>query len=98
MVAGDRRAVVVIAGILGDDTGVRLARKRAHNVRERLIRPPRGTVVGGLTRPHSVARGVFVALDAVSALARVIPGGDNAIVVGDREIGLPLRTSSRVSV
>jgi hypothetical protein len=71
------RTVVVIACIGGVDPRIRLRRQRTYYVRQRIVNRPCRAIIGGLARPHSVARNLRVTARATGALPRVIPGGQS---------------------
>src|SRR5437870_5917694 len=97
MFAGDRRAIVEGAHVR-DEARVVLSWQRANHIREHIVRQPSHTVVGGLACPHPVTRNGWVTTCAAGALACVIPHGENGAARADRQIGLPIRTSSGISV
>src|SRR2546429_3374736 len=97
MFAGDRRAIVEGAHVR-DEARVVLSWQRANHIREHIVRQPSHTVVGGLACPHPVTRNGWVTTCAAGALACVIPHGEKGAARADRQIGLPIRTSSGISV
>ena len=70
----------------------------ADYVAEGHVGEPSRTVVGGLARPHPVARDAWVTFGAAGALARVIPRGEESASGADRNVRLPLRTGRGIGV
>src|SRR6185437_11489200 len=98
MLAGYRRAVVVVTCIGRLDPRIRLRWQRSYHVREHVVRQPACAIVVGLARKHPVTRSVWIACNAVGALARVIPRRQEGAGWTDREVSLPLRTKRGIGV
>src|SRR4029077_14458784 len=100
MLAGDRRAIVVVASIVGLDPRVRLFRQRADYVRQCIIRQPRRAVVVGFARKHLLARRGWATINtvAVGAHTRVIPRRKEGATRADRYVRHPLRTVRGIAV
>src|SRR5207244_1041460 len=98
MLGGDRGTIVVVTHIVRLDVPVRLSRERAHYIRQCIIRQPGCAVVVGLARPHLVTGNTRVTNGAAGAVARVIPRRQEGARGADRQVSLPLRTSSGISV
>src|SRR5438094_5196478 len=100
MLSGYRRAVVVVTCVGRLDSRVRLRRKRTNYIRERVVRQPARAVIVGLARPHPVTGTGRVTILAVGVggLARVIPRCKKGASRADREVRLPLGTSTAVGV
>src|SRR6188472_4123709 len=96
MFARDRRGIVEAANVR-DDARLGLSRQRADHIREHIVRQPSYTVVSGLARPHPVTRNGCVK-GATSALSCVIPHGEKGATGTDRQVGLPIRTSTGITV
>src|ERR1700757_2316493 len=98
MLARNRGAVVVVTCIGRLDPRIRLRWQRRDHVREHVVRQPASAVVVRLARKHPVTRSVWIASNAVGALARVIPCRQESAGRAYREIGLPLRTRRGIGV
>ena len=98
MLGGDRGAVVVVARIVRLRCRSGWPGSGLTTSENASCRQPGRAVVGGLARPHPVARNGRVTLAAAGALARVIPHGEEGATRADRKVGLPLRTGSGIGV
>src|SRR5206468_11256706 len=98
VLAWQRGGVVVVARISGYDVGVGLPRQRTDHIRKRIIRQPARAIVVRLARVHPVTGNGRVTLGAACAVARVVPSGHDSTAGADRNVRLPLRTGSSISV